>query len=64
MSYQIFTDATSDFPAAFAEQLHVTVLPIGFTMEGKEYFYIPGRSDMPIETFFEIGRASCRERVS
>jgi len=57
MSYQIFTDATSDFPATFAEQLHVTVLPMGFTMEGKEYFYIPGRSDMPIETFFEKMRA-------
>ena len=57
MSYQIFTDATSDFPATFAEQLHVTVLPMSFTMEGKEYFYIPGRSDMPIETFFEKMRA-------
>ena len=57
MSYQIFTDATSDLPATFAEQLHVTVLPMGFTMEDKEYFYIPGRSDMPIETFFEKMRA-------
>lgn len=57
MSYQIFTDATSDLPATFAEQLQVTVLPMGFTMEGKEYFYIPGRSDMPIETFFEKMRA-------
>ena len=57
MSYQIFTDATSDLPAKFAEQLQVTVLPMGFTMEGKEYFYIPGRSDMPIETFFEKMRA-------
>lgn len=53
MSYRIFTDATSDFPAQFAEQLNVTVLPMGFTMEDKEYFYIPGKSDMPIETFFE-----------
>ena len=57
MSYQIFTDATSDLPAKFAEQLNVTVLPMGFTMENKEYFYIPGRSDMPIETFFEKMRA-------
>lgn len=57
MSYRIFTDATSDLPASFAEQLHVTVLPMGFTMEEKEYFYIPGRSDMPIETFFEKMRA-------
>lgn len=57
MSYRIFTDATSDLPAAFAEQLHVTVLPMGFTMEEKEYFYIPGRSDMPIETFFTKMRA-------
>ena len=57
MSYRIFTEATSDFPASFAEQLNVTVLPMGFTMEDKEYFYIPGRSDMPIETFFEKMRA-------
>ena len=57
MSYKIFTDATSDFPAQFAEQLNVTVLPMGFTMEDKEYFYIPGKSDMPIETFFEKMRA-------
>ncbi|HWQ97762.1 MAG TPA: DegV family protein [Clostridia bacterium] len=57
MSYRIFTDATSDFPAQFADQLNVTVLPMGFTMEDKEYFYIPGKSDMPIETFFEKMRA-------
>ena len=57
MSYRIFTDATSDLPNSFAEQLHVTILPMGFTMEEKEYFYIPGRSDMPIETFFEKMRA-------
>ncbi len=57
MSYRIFTDATSDLPAQFAEQMHVTVLPMGFTMEEKEYFYIPGKSDMPIETFFEKMRA-------
>ncbi|MEZ4510136.1 MAG: DegV family protein [Eubacteriales bacterium] len=57
MSYRIFTDATSDLPAAFAEQLGVTVLPMGFTMDAKEYFYIPGRSDMPIETFYANMRA-------
>lgn len=57
MSYRIFTDATSDLPAAFAEQLDVTVLPMGFTMEEKEYFYVPGKSDMPIEQFFAKMRA-------
>ena len=57
MSYRIFTDATSDLPVKFAEQLNVTVLPMGFTMEEKEYFYIPGKSDMPIETFFAKMRA-------
>ena len=57
MSYRIFTDATSDLPAEFAGQLRVTVLPMGFTMEEKEYFYIPGNSDMPIETFYEKMRA-------
>jgi len=57
MSYRIFTDATSDLPAKFAEELNVTVLPMAFTMQEKEYFYIPGRSDMPIETFYENMRA-------
>ncbi len=57
MSYKIFTDATSDLPVKFAEQLHVTVLPMGFSMEEKEYFYVPGRSDLPIETFFAKMRA-------
>lgn len=52
MSYRIFTDATSDLPAQFAEQLGVTVLPMAFSMEEKEYFYVPGNSQMPIETFF------------
>ena len=57
MSYRIFTDATSDLPAKFAEQLNVSILPMGFTMEEKEYFYVPGRSEMPIETFFTKMRA-------
>lgn len=57
MSYRIFTDATSDLPLHIAEKLHVTVLPMGFLMEGKEYQYIPGRSEMPIETFFAKMRA-------
>lgn len=57
MSYRIFTDATSDLPAKFAQDWNVTVLPMGFTMEEKEYLYIPGKSDMPIETFFANMRA-------
>lgn len=57
MSYRLFTDATSDLPVSFAEQHHVTVLPMGFTMGGKDYSYIPGNSEMPIETFFANMRA-------
>ena len=57
MSYRIFTDATSDLPASFAQDLNVTVLPMGFSMEGKEYLYVPGKSDMSIETFFANMRA-------
>lgn len=53
MSFRIFTDATSDLPARLAEELNVTVIPMLFTMEEREYRYVPGHSDMPIETFFE-----------
>lgn len=57
MGYRLFTDATSDLPASFAQQLNVTVLPMGFSMEGVDYSYVPGHSDMPIETFFAKMRA-------
>jgi DegV family protein with EDD domain len=60
MSYRIFTDATSDLPTKITEQLNIAVLPMGFTMDEKEYFYIPGRSDMPIETFYEKMRAGVK----
>jgi len=57
MAYRIFTDATSDLPAIFADEWNVTVLPMGFTLDGKDYSYIPGRSDLPIKTFFADMRA-------
>jgi len=53
MSFRIFTDATSDLPASYAEELNITVIPMLFTLDNQEYQYVPGRSDMPIETFFE-----------
>ena len=57
MGYKLFTDATSDLPASFAQQWNVTVLPMGFSMDGMDYSYVPGHSDMPIETFFAKMRA-------
>ncbi|MEG1525567.1 MAG: DegV family protein [Clostridia bacterium] len=53
MSYRIFTDATSDLPKEIAAQLNVTVLPMAFLMEGREYQYVPGNSEMPIEMFYQ-----------
>lgn len=57
MAYRIFTDATSDLPVKFADEWNVTVLPMGFTLDEKDYSYIPGKSDLPIETFFASMRA-------
>jgi DegV family protein with EDD domain len=57
MAYRIFTDATSDLPAEFADEWHVTVLPMGFTLDDKDYSYIPGKSDIPIEMFYASMRA-------
>ena len=37
MKIKIATDSTSDIPENFREQLHISVLPMTFTYEGKEY---------------------------
>ena len=57
MPYRIFTDATSDLPKEIAREVRVTVLPMAFSMDGKEYHYLPGNSELPIDTFFQKMRA-------
>jgi DegV family protein with EDD domain len=51
--YVIITDATCDLPAAFAEKIGVTVIPMEFTMSGKVYKHYPDAREMSFHTFYE-----------
>jgi len=57
MSYKLFTDAASDLPLHYAQQYGVTVLPMGFTLDGKNYIYSPGGGDLTVHECAEQMRA-------
>ena len=48
-NYRIVTDSAADMSAAMVEELGVTVLPLCFTMEEKNYEDHPDLRAMPIE---------------
>ena len=53
--YVILTDSCCDFSARMAEELELTVLPLSFTMEGREYFNYPDNRDIaPAEFYSKI----------
>jgi DegV family protein with EDD domain len=51
--YAIVTDSSCDLPAELAEELELTVLPLSFEIDGKEYLnYLDGRS-MTFHEYYE-----------
>ena len=53
--YVFLTDSCCDFSARMAEELELTVLPLSFTMEGREYFNYPDNRDIaPAEFYSKI----------
>ena len=50
--YRIVTDSTTDLPAALAEELGLTVLPLSFTMNGQTYRNFLDGSEMTAEAFY------------
>jgi len=51
--YKIVTDATCDLPAALAEKIGVTVIPMEFTMGNKVYKHYVDAREMSFHTFYE-----------
>ncbi|MFA9380661.1 MAG: DegV family protein [Acetanaerobacterium sp.] len=62
--YQIFTDSTCDLPAALAEELGVTVLPMEFELEGKPYLHYPDARNYGFHEFYEQLRAGNLSKTS
>ena len=55
--YVILTDSSCDLPAEMAQQLEVTVLPLTFQIQGKEYAnYLDGR-EIGFHEFYELIRS-------
>lgn len=56
-SYVILTESSSDLTPELAEQAGAEVLPLSFTMEGKNYPHYPDQRAMSIPEFYERMRA-------
>ena len=55
--FVIVTDATSDLTPALVEELGVIVLPMPFTVDGKDYFNYPDSREMDPHVFYDLLRA-------
>ena len=51
--FTILTDSCCDLTAQMVQELELSVLPLSFTMEGKEYFNYPDNRDIAPDTFYE-----------
>lgn len=51
--YVILTDSASDLPDKLVKELEVSVLPIVYNLEGKEYKNLSDHSEYPIKQFYQ-----------
>ena len=54
--FAIITDSGADLPQYLAEELDVSVLPLHFTIQGKEYADLPDRRDMEPHVLYDLLR--------
>ena len=55
-TYQIITDAACDLPEDLVEQCGLAVIPMIFTMDGKEYHQYSDHHEYPADRFFDALR--------
>lgn len=56
-TFSIVTDSSCDLPAPMAQEMDLTVLPLAFVMQGKEYYNYLDEREIPLHTFYEALRA-------
>ena len=56
-SYEILTDSACDLPAALLQELQVQVLPLLFTLQGREYRNEPDERELATREFYARLRA-------
>lgn len=50
--YVIVSDATLDLPASVIEEYDLRIIPMGVSVDDKEYTHYPDEREMPIEEFY------------
>lgn len=56
-TYQLITDAACDLLASLVEEQDIAVIPMLFTIDGKEYLQYPDNREYPADKFFDALRA-------
>lgn len=56
-NYKITTDSTTDLSAELVKQLQIHVIPMHFTIEGKDYLNTPDEKYLSSHDFYEMLRA-------
>lgn len=55
--FKIITDSTSDLPVKLVEELELHVIPMLFTVDGKDYLNTPDENELSSHDFYEMLRA-------
>ncbi len=55
--FKIITDSTSDLPSGLVEELELHVIPMLFTVDGKDYLNTPDERQLYSHDFYEMLRA-------
>lgn len=52
-NYVIITESTADLPSNIVEELGITVIPMNFDIEGKNYFNYPDNRELDAHEFYD-----------
>ncbi|MEA4895046.1 MAG: DegV family protein [Oscillospiraceae bacterium] len=66
-NYKIVTDSTSDLPAFLVEELELHVIPMLFTIDGRDYMNTPDERYLSSHEFYELlrsGKASTTTQIN
>lgn len=67
MSYALVSDATLDLPLDLIEQYDIKVVPMAFTLDGKEILHYPDERNMTNEEFYQAlkeGKTSSTSQIN
>lgn len=56
-NFKIITDSTSDLPVQLVDELDLHVIPMLYTVDGKDYLNTPDESELSSHDFYELLRA-------